>query len=120
MANKPFNPPSGPAAQANNSSRPTLAQSMWNTMPPITPGGKVDPNMLPLTTGVTKEIEPHYRKLKEEEERLRDELRAKQEKLRNNVFSWEKVERETKSWTFRSELSEKAMRTLAEGPTGAF
>jgi len=89
-------------------------------MPPIIPGGKIDPNLLPLTTGVTKEIEPHYRKLKEEEEKMREEIRAKQEKLRKNMFNWEKVERETKSWTFKSELSEQAMRAMAEGPAGAF
>lgn len=67
--------------------RPTLAQNLVNSMPPIIPAGNLDPSLAPLSTGVTKELEPHFRKLKEEEARLREEMRAKQEKLRKNLRS---------------------------------
>jgi hypothetical protein len=90
-------------------------------MPPIIPGGKLDPSLLPLTQGVTKDIEPHLRKLREEEERLREELRTKQERLRKSLYQWDKLDRESKSWELKSDLSEKSMKSLAgEGPGAAF
>lgn len=90
------------------------------TLPPIIPGGKLDPAMTPLLLGVTKEIEPHYRKLKDEEEKLRDELHAKQERLRKALYTWDRLERESRAWEMRSDLSEKSMKNLAgEGMGGA-
>jgi hypothetical protein len=93
---------------------------MLATLPPIIPGGKIDPSMMPLITGVTKEIEPHFKKLREEEEKLREELRMRQEKLRKSTYAWEKLQREAKAWEARSDLSEKSMKKLAgEGLGGA-
>lgn len=89
-------------------------------MPPIIPGGKLDPSMAPLALGVTREIEPHYRKLREEEERMRDELRVKQERLRKSLYMWNRLERDARAWEVRSDLSEKSMKNLAgEGMGGA-
>lgn len=89
-------------------------------MPPLVPGGKLDPSMTPLTLGVTRDLEPHYRKLREEEEKLREELRIKEEKVRKNLYIWNKMDRESKAWELRSDLSEKSMKNLAgEGMGGA-
>lgn len=76
--------------------------------------------MLPLSLGVTRDLEPHYRKLRDEEEKLRDELCAKQERLRKSLYSWNRLDRESKSWELRSDLSERSMKNLAgEGIGGA-
>lgn len=89
-------------------------------MPPIIPGGKLDPAMLPMVIGVTREIEPHYRKLRDEEERLREDLYAKQERLRKNLAIYSRMERESAQWELRSDLSEKSVKNLAgEGIGGA-
>ena len=93
---------------------------MLATLPPIIPGGKLDPAMLPLTLGVTRDLEPAIRKLKEEEERTRDELRIKEERLRKSLYTWNKLERDARAWELRSDLSEKSMKNLAgEGNGGA-
>ncbi|AEO71330.1 uncharacterized protein THITE_2123554 [Thermothielavioides terrestris NRRL 8126] len=111
---KPFNPPTGPAAHNAAHPRPTLAQSLLNTMPPIIPGGKIDPTALPT------ELEPHHRKLREEEERLREELRAKQDRLRKSLRLWDKLERESRAFELKSELSERSLKNIAgEGSGGA-
>lgn len=89
-------------------------------MPPITPSGKVDPSLTPLTTGVIKELEPQYRRHREEEERIREDLKAKQEKLRKSLRTWDKLEREAKSFELKSDLSEKSLKNIAgEGLGGA-
>lgn len=89
-------------------------------MPQLVPGGKLDPNMLPLVLGVTRELEPHYRKIKDEEERLREDMRVKQERLRKSLALWGKLERDAAAWELRSDLSEKSMKNLAgEGSGGA-
>lgn len=89
-------------------------------MPPLVPGGKTDPTMTPLLIGVTKEIEPHYRKLRDEEEKLREELRLKQERLRRSFYAWNRLDRDARAWEMRSDLSEKSMKNLAgEGIGGA-
>ncbi|KAH0523510.1 hypothetical protein TsFJ059_008508 [Trichoderma semiorbis] len=119
-AQRPFNPPTGPSAQHGNGPRHSLAQSLLATMPPLVPGGKTDPSMTPLLLGVTKEIEPHYRKLRDEEEKLREELRLKQERLRRSMCAWNRLERDAHAWEMRSDLSEKSMKNLAgEGIGGA-
>lgn len=90
------------------------------TMPPIIPGGKLDPSMNPLVSGVSRELEAHTRKLRDEEELLRRELYAKQEKLRKNLSLWNRLDRESKAWEMRSDLSERSMKNLAgEGSSGA-
>lgn len=76
--------------------------------------------MTPSVLGVTREIEPHYRKLKDEEEKLRDELQAKQERLRKSLYNWDRLERDSRAWEMRSDLSEKSMKNMAgEGMGGA-
>lgn len=118
VAPKPFNPPTGPAAQGGQ--RMTLAQSLISSMPPIVPGGKADPASAPLGTGVTRDLEAHHRRLKEEEERIREELRAKDEKLRRSLHTWERLERESKAYELRSDLSERSLKTIAgEGVGGS-
>ncbi|KAK7414746.1 hypothetical protein QQX98_006430 [Neonectria punicea] len=93
---------------------------MLATLPPLIPGGKLDPSMTPAALGVTREIEPHYRKLKDEEEKLRDELQAKQERLRKSLYNWDRLERDSRAWEMRSDLSEKSMKNMAgEGMGGA-
>ncbi|GKT86628.1 serine arginine repetitive matrix protein 1 [Colletotrichum tofieldiae] len=120
-APKAFNPPTGPSSQHGaGGARPTLAQSMLATLPPIIPGGKIDPSLLPTTTGITRDIEPHYKKLKAEEEKARAELDAKQDKLRQSLQMWDKLEMESKAWKTRVDLSEQSLKSLAgEGLGGA-
>jgi hypothetical protein len=118
-ASKPFNPPTGPAAHHGGGPRPTPSQNMLATLPPIVPGGKIDPAVGSIP-GVTREIEPHYKKLKDEEDRLREDLKLKQEKLRKTLYTWDKLELDSKAWELRSDLSEKSMKNLAgEGMGGA-
>lgn len=89
-------------------------------MPAIIPGGKIDPSLVPATTGVTRELEPHHRRLKDEEERIREEVRAKEEKLRKSLRLWDKLERESKAFELKSDLSEKSLKNIAgEGMGGA-
>ncbi|PFH60142.1 hypothetical protein XA68_11384 [Ophiocordyceps unilateralis] len=117
---RPFNPPTGPSSQHGGGQRQSLAQNLLATMPPLVPGGKLEPSMTPLATGVTRDLEPHYRKLRDEEEKLRDELRSKQERLRRSLYVWDKLERDSRAWELRSDLSEKSMKNLAgEGMGGA-
>jgi hypothetical protein len=60
------------------------------------------------------------KKTEEETERLREELRLKEEKLRSGLRTWEKLERESNSMGLKSELSERHVRILAgEGVGGA-
>ncbi|PHH84172.1 hypothetical protein CDD83_2364 [Cordyceps sp. RAO-2017] len=76
--------------------------------------------MTPAALGVTKDLEPHYRKLRDEEEKLREELRVKHEKLRKSLYLWDKLGRESRAWELRSDLSERSMKNLAgEGMGGA-
>ncbi|KAI1348566.1 hypothetical protein F5Y01DRAFT_210235 [Xylaria sp. FL0043] len=114
---KPFNPPKGPAAESN---RPSLAQQLMASMPAIVPGGKMDPSYIPLTTGVLPELQPHMDRLKEEEEKLREEKYIKEEKLRKSLAAYEKGERETKVMALRTELAEQSLKKFAgEGLGGA-
>ncbi|KXX80666.1 hypothetical protein MMYC01_202118 [Madurella mycetomatis] len=120
-SSKPFNPPTGPAALGLGlgvnipPQRPTLAQNLMNTMPPIIPGGKIDPSAVPAV-----EMDPHHRKLREEEERLREELKIKQDKLRKSLRMWDRLERESKGFELKSDLSERSLENIAgEGLGGA-
>jgi hypothetical protein len=89
-------------------------------MPPIIPGGKLDSSMTPLALGVTRDLEAHYRKLRDEEEKMREDLRVKQERVRKSLYTWDRLERDSRAWELRSDLSEKSMKNLAgEGIGGA-
>jgi len=60
----------------------------------------------------------HHRKMREEEERLRDEVRQKQDKLRRSLRMWDRLERESKSFELKSDLSERSLRGLVSGEIG--
>jgi hypothetical protein len=85
-------------------------------LPQIIPGGKKDTSY----SGIPKDLEMRLKKTEEETERLREELRAKEEKLRKSLKTWDKLERDSKAMGLRSELSERHVRVLAgEGVGGA-
>lgn len=89
-------------------------------MPVIVPGGRIDPSLTPLSTGIVKELEPHHRRLREDEERIREDLRSKEEKLRRSLWVWDKMERESGAFLLRSDLSERSLKNIAgEGMGGA-
>ncbi|KAI1076505.1 hypothetical protein F5B20DRAFT_319032 [Whalleya microplaca] len=133
---KPFNPPKGPAAElttgssgSGNSNRPSLAQQLLATLPPIIPGGtggggggkqSSDPSHVAMSTGVLPELQNHFSRLKDEEERLREDKYAKEEKLRRSLALWDKLEREAKVLELRTELNENSVKKFAgEGVGGA-
>lgn len=53
------------------------------------------------------------KKTEDEIERNREDLYAKQEKLRRGLRTWERLERDSAAMALRSELSEKQVRSLA-------
>lgn len=107
----------GRGGLAMSSSAPTVAQQAMANMPVIIPGGKLDPL---LHTGILPELLPHYQRLREEEERIRAEIDVKQERLRKQLRSWDRMEREARSFKLKSDLSEKSLKTIAgEDLTGA-
>lgn len=82
----------------------------------IVPGGKLDPT----ASGILPDIAARIKKREEEENVLRDDLKAKEEKLRKSLKNWDKLSRESASMALRSELSERHVRMLAgEGVGGA-
>lgn len=122
-ASKPFNPPTGPAghqAMPAGPARPTLtlAQQLMNSLPPLVPGGKLDPSLTPVTTGITREIEPRMRRLREEEEKAREELHARQDRLRENVRQLDRLQREANAAELRSRLAEESLRMLTDSTVG--
>lgn len=82
-------------------------------MPPVVPGGKLDPSSLATTLGVTRDLEPHYRKLRLEEEKVRSDLEIKQDKLRQGLMAWDKLEMEAKAWKTRVDYNEESLNGLA-------
>jgi hypothetical protein len=85
-------------------------------LPQIIPGGRIDPT----ASGTSSEIAIRLKKREEEEQILREELKATEEKLRKSLKTWDKLERESTSMALRSELSERHVRMLAgEGVGGA-
>jgi hypothetical protein len=105
----------GPQSMAavNNGPRPHPAMA---GMPQIIPGGRVDPT----ATGIPAEIAQRLKRKEEEAEILREELHAKQEKLRQSLKGWDKLSRDASSMALRTELSERHVRMLAgEGVGGA-
>ncbi|OBT85256.1 hypothetical protein VE02_05195 [Pseudogymnoascus sp. 03VT05] len=85
-------------------------------LPPIIPGGKIDATYSP----VPKELEARIRKTDEDLERMREDLNAKEEKLRKGLAQWDRLARESASMGLKAELSERHVRMLAgEGVGGA-
>lgn len=116
LNSKPFDPPKGPAADKN--SRLTFAQRLLAELPPIIPGGKLAPDLIPLTTGVLPELQAHMDQLKEEEERIRKEKYVKEERLRRSLQEWDKLGREIKLLELKCELSTASLRKIAGEETG--
>lgn len=85
-------------------------------LPHIIPGGKIDPT----ASGLKPDAAIKQKRLEEQAEVLRDDLHAKQDKLRKNLREYEEIKRTAASWALRSELSERHVRQLAgEGLGGA-
>lgn len=85
-------------------------------LPQIIPGGRIDPT----ATGLSSDVATRLKKREEEEQSLREDLKAKEEKLRKSLKTWDKLSRESASMGLRSELSERHVRLLAgEGVGGA-
>lgn len=83
----------------------------------MVPGGRKDLN----ASGIPRELEARIKKNEEEAERIRDDLRVKDERTRAGLRTWEKLERDSATARMRSELSEQQVRVLAgEGIGGAF
>lgn len=89
-------------------------------MPPIIPGGRTDPVLEAITEGVLPELMPHYKQLKTEEEKIRQEIDAKNDKLRANLAQWEKGQREAELLQLKSTLAEQALaKSSGDGISGA-
>lgn len=97
----------------SNTPRPHPAMA---GMAQIIPGGRID-----LTaTGMTPEVAQRLKRREEEADVIREELHAKQEKLRQSLKGWDKLSRDAASMALRTELSERHVRMLAgEGVGGA-
>ncbi|RYP67996.1 hypothetical protein DL771_006919 [Monosporascus sp. 5C6A] len=114
---KPFDPPKGPAADKN---KPSFAQQLLASMPPLVPGGKADPAQLAMDAGVLPELLAHTQRLKEEEERIREEKYAKEERLRKSLAEWDRMERESRVMELRDQLAEETLKKISgEGTGGA-
>jgi hypothetical protein len=106
---------SRPNAAMSTNSGPRPHPAMAN-LPQIIPGGRLDPT----ASGIPSEIAARLKRKEEEAEILREELHAKQEKLRQGLKGWDKLSRDSQSMGLRSELSERHVRMLAgEGVGGA-
>lgn len=58
--------------------------------------------------------------MRDEEERLREEVRQRQDRVRKSLYMWQRLERDSRAWEVRSDLSERSMNNLAgEGIGGA-
>lgn len=85
-------------------------------IPPIIVGGKIDS----AASGVPLDIATRLKKAKEEEEKIREELKGKEESLRRGLRIWDKLERESAAAGLKSEASERQVRLMAgEGMGGA-
>lgn len=100
------------SAPVNTGPRPHPAMA---GMPQIIPGGRIDPT----ATGIPNDVAQRLKRKEEEAEILREELHAKQEKLRQSLKGWDKLSRDSASMALRTELSERHVRMLAgEGVGG--
>ncbi|ORY64237.1 uncharacterized protein BCR38DRAFT_434377 [Pseudomassariella vexata] len=119
VQSKPFNPPKGPAAE-QNSKRLTFAERVMAELPQIIPGGKLDPELESIDMGVLPELVPHTKSLKDEEEKIRQDLWAMQDKTRKMFNEWERGEREAKVATLRTSLAEAALaKSAGQGEGGS-
>ena len=85
-------------------------------LPAIIPGGRIDPT----ASGIPADVAIRLKRKEEEAEILREELHAKQEKLRQGLKGWDRLSRNSAEMGLRSELSERHVRMLAgEGVGGA-
>ena len=106
---------SRPNVALSNNTGPRPHPAMAN-LPQIIPGGRIDPT----ASGIPSDIAARLKRKEEEAELLREELHAKQEKLRQGLKGWDKLSRDSQSMGLRSELSERHVRMLAgEGVGGA-
>jgi hypothetical protein len=106
---------SRPNAASSNNLGPRPHPAMAN-LPQIIPGGRIDP----AASGIPSDIAARLKRKEEEAEILREELHAKQEKLRQGLKGWDKLSRDSQSMALRTELSERHVRMLAgEGVGGA-
>ncbi|KAI9651054.1 hypothetical protein NHQ30_001091 [Ciborinia camelliae] len=128
--------PTGPRAGTTIPSRPSLqhSSSIYHSrgsisgpsmgprihpamvgIPPIIPGGRVDP----AASGIPTDLAARLKKKEEEAEVLREELKQKQEKLRKGLKHWDRLSRESGSMGLKSELSERHLRILAGEGAGS-
>ncbi|EPQ64598.1 hypothetical protein BGT96224_5328 [Blumeria graminis f. sp. tritici 96224] len=98
------------ASNSGSRQHPALAN-----MISIIPGGKIDPTALAIVPDIATRL-----KRKAEEEVLREELHAKEEKLRLSLKQWKKLSKDSVAMELKSYLSEKHVRALAgEGFEGS-
>lgn len=97
---------SGRSTSVTSNNRPQI--SLTNSVS-IIPSGRIDPT----ATGISSDIAMRLKRKEEEEELLRSELHAKEEKLRQSLKHWDKLSRDSIAMGLRSDLSEKHVRTLA-------
>lgn len=106
----------------NGGSGFSLAQQLLASMPPLLlPGGKADPAQLAADTlGVLPEHQAHTQRLKEEEERIREDKYAKEERLRRGLADWDRMRREARVMELRDRLAEETLKKISgEGTSGA-
>jgi hypothetical protein len=108
--------PHGLHHQTSHASGPRVHPALGN-LPVIIPGGKVDPSY----SGIPRDLETRLKRNEEDVEKLREDYRMKEEKLRRGLRGWERLERESKAAEFRSLLSGECVRVLAgEGEARGF
>ncbi|KAI9742407.1 MAG: hypothetical protein M1818_003940 [Claussenomyces sp. TS43310] len=106
-----FDAGAGAVMPANARVHPALA-----SIAPLIPGGKLDP----AYAGIPADLAARIKKNDEDAEKLRADLRQKQDQLRHGLRTWDRLERESAAMGLRSELSERQVRMLAgEGVGGA-
>lgn len=74
----------------------------------IIPGGRIDPT----ASGIPTDIAARLKRKEEEAEILREELHAKQERLRTGLKGWDKLSRDSSSMALRTELSDRHVNML--------
>ena len=110
----------GGAHHAAAGGKLSFAQQLLAAMPPLVPGGKADPAQTAADAGVLPELQAHTQRLREEEERLREDKYAKEERLRRGLAEWDRMRREAKVLELRDQLAEQTLKTISgEGTGGA-
>lgn len=100
----------------------TLAQKEMASMPTVPPGGSgtITPELYMQLHGVTPALQPHYRKLKEEEEKIRANLAKSEIKVRAALREWERLDRESEMWHIKSEASAQSLQKLIDDDGGSY